>query len=113
MFDHLCARRPFQVMRPLFLCSRGLPKSNQVSVEWLFFLTFLPFLAPGACKHLLGHEVLSSSPVTVMASYPFFLWSALPALAMALKAVIPLASAPLAVGSYVLPWMLSIQMWLC
>ncbi|CAK9008105.1 unnamed protein product [Durusdinium trenchii] len=54
--------------------------------------------------------VLSSSPVTVMASYPFFLWSALPALAMALKAVIPLASAPLAVGSYVLPWMLSIQM---
>lgn len=53
---------------------------------------------------------LSASPITVMASYLFLIWSLIPVLAVTMASVVPIISAPLVVGSYILPWMLYVQM---
>ncbi len=55
-------------------------------------------------------QALSASPITVMASYLFLIWSLIPVLAVTMASVVPIISAPLVVGSYILPWMLYVQM---
>lgn len=54
---------------------------------------------------------LSASPITVMASYLFLIWCVAPALALAVASILPSVAAELLmVGSYILPWMLYVQM---
>eukprot|EP00435_Cladocopium_sp_Y103_P050537 s212_g15.t1 len=53
---------------------------------------------------------LSASPITVMASYLFLIWCVAPALALVVASILPSAAELLMVGSYILPWMLYVQM---
>ena len=58
-----------------------------------------------------GLQALSASPITVMASYLFLIWCVAPALALAVASILPSVAAELLmVGSYILPWMLYVQM---
>ena len=58
-----------------------------------------------------GLQALSASPITVMASYLFLIWCVAPALALAAASILPSVAAELLmVGSYILPWMLYVQM---
>lgn len=56
-------------------------------------------------------QALSASPITVMASYLFLIWCVAPALALAVASILPSVAAELLmVGSYILPWLLYVQM---
>ena len=77
----------------------------------MFARCFLLVFRQSQVLALNGLQVLSTSPITVMASYLFIIWCLAPALALAVASILPsVAAGLLMVGSYILPWMLYVQM---